>query len=722
MAALKLKTFSMEEALNMEEHRTDYYNSSKLILRRGQKFRITLHFNRPIQKGDQVQLIAATGPAPLESDNTLAVFQLSGSTNKTSWTAVKDSSSTADVKVIVTSPADAPIGCYKMSLCISYRNKQRDFRLKDVILLFNPWATDDNVFMEDENERLEYVLNDNGVIFYGLLDSIKPMGWNFGQFEDGILDICFQILNKSLSYEEDNALDCSKRGDPGYVGRVLSAMINSFDDEGVLEGNWSNKMSGGVDPQDWSGSVDILIKWRKGGYKPVKYGQCWVFAGVMCTVLRCLGIPTRVVTNFASAHDKDANLSVDMIYSRTGKSLSKDSMWNYHAWNESWFKRRDLGSSYGGWQVLDATPQELSGGIHCCGPASVHAIKEGEIDLEFDGPFIYSEVNGDRITWVYYDKHVKEKVFTDTESVGKNISTKAVGSDERVDITDSYKYPEESAKERSVYLKARKKLLEMGIGSNNSHGKRGIGKKRRKYRNGESQSGDPDEEKEKFDIQGKFELTSSTAFGEDINLTLSLKNSTNKKQSVTIKLSSSTIEYTGRPVSEIFSDTSSLILPPMKEKEIPISISASDYEEELTNHNLIEVAALCELRTGKKMLVRKVIVIEQPPLGIQVYTYASVNNPLEVEITYTNPLSTFLNDGVLSVGGSGLVRKKLKKKVPKLKPNESRRVVVEITPYRSGAKQLMVDFTSKHFTAIKGFHSIEVAEEDAEEEESMTGE
>lgn len=27
----------------------------------------------------------------------------------------------------------------------------------------------------------------------------------------------------------------------------------------------------------------ILKKWRQDNYRPVQYGQCWVFAGVMCT-------------------------------------------------------------------------------------------------------------------------------------------------------------------------------------------------------------------------------------------------------------------------------------------------------------------------------------------------------------------------------------------------------------------------------------------------------
>lgn len=35
---------------------------------------------------------------------------------------------------------------------------------------------------------------------------------------------------------------------------------------------------------------------------------------------------------------------------------------NYHCWNECYMTRPDLPAGFGGWQVVDATPQETSDG------------------------------------------------------------------------------------------------------------------------------------------------------------------------------------------------------------------------------------------------------------------------------------------------------------------------------------------------------------------------
>lgn len=41
------------------------------------------------------------------------------------------------------------------------------------------------MFLASEEERQEYVLNDNGIIFRGVEKRIQAQGWNFGQVSRG---------------------------------------------------------------------------------------------------------------------------------------------------------------------------------------------------------------------------------------------------------------------------------------------------------------------------------------------------------------------------------------------------------------------------------------------------------------------------------------------------------------------------------------------------------
>lgn len=60
------------------------------------------------------------------------------------------------------------------------------------------------------------------------------------------------------------------------------------------------------------------------------------------------------------------------------------------------------------------------------------------------------QVNGDIIEWVQEKDGDMKPVWKEAASVGFNISTKAVGSGDRHDVTDLYKYSEGSKKERTV--------------------------------------------------------------------------------------------------------------------------------------------------------------------------------------------------------------------------------------------------------------------------------
>lgn len=79
------------------------------------------------------------------------------------------------------------------------------------------------------------------------------------------------------------------------------------------------------------------------------------------------------------------------------EELNSDSIWNFHVWNEVWMQRPDLGNEYGGWQVVDATPQEQSEDKYRCGPSSVAAVKCGEVLRPYDSAFLFAEVNADKV-------------------------------------------------------------------------------------------------------------------------------------------------------------------------------------------------------------------------------------------------------------------------------------------------------------------------------------
>ncbi|XP_055977546.1 protein-glutamine gamma-glutamyltransferase 6 [Sorex fumeus] len=688
---------------NGAAHHTLEYPGTELVVRRSQMFSLTLELSRALDSEENLIFTVETGPQASETLRTKVVFQTTDLELSDTWLAVTEAQTENTVTVSLASPPDAVIGRYLLSARASSRRKHSDRKLGEFVLLFNPWCPEDDVFLSSEEERREYVLNDSGIIFRGVERHIRAQGWNYGQFEEDILNICLSILDRSPSFQDDPATDVSRRHDPIYITRVVSAMVNSNNDRGVVQGQWQGKYGGGTSPLHWRGSVDILRKWFKGRFKPVKYGQCWVFAGVMCTVLRCLGIATRVVSNFNSAHDTDRNLSVDKYvdsFGRTLEDLTEDSMWNFHVWNESWFARQDLGPSYNGWQVLDATPQEESEGVFRCGPTSVTAIREGDVHLAHDGPFVFAEVNADYITWLWHGDEGRERVYSDTKKIGRCISTKAVGSDSRVDITGLYKYPEGSRKERQVYSKAVRKLFGVEAWGRRTRVRRAGG--RGLWRD------DLLEPATKPNITGKFKLLEPPVLGHDLSVALCLANLTARAQRVRVNLSGATILYTRRPVAEILHQSHTVKLGPEEEKKIPITISYSQYKDDLTEDKKILLAAMCLVTKGEKLLVEKDITLEDF-ITIKVLGPATVGVAVAVQVIVVNPLFEQVKDCMLMVEGSGLLQGQLSIKVPILEPQERASVQFHITPSKSGPRQLQVDLISPHFPDIKGFVIVHVA-------------
>jgi len=365
--------------------------------------------------------------------------------------------------------SNAPIGEYDVELeLVSAKQTVR------VAVIFNPFTSKDDVYIS-KKRRAEYVLNEHGLIWQGLIDDNQAHTWAFEQFE------CSNLLSSLLLLR---TLPPASRRSAPLVSRHLSFEVG----DKVCYGKWgdgsytSGRPHGGyrckkegkekcTEPSAWTGSTPILAQFRSlheaGRPSKVQYCQCFVFAGVMTTIGRSLGIPSRPVTTFQSAHDTNANRAIEKYYEvkdgfwepRDGAYPFEnvhDSVWSFHVWNEMYMRRPDLEGQCGrtsanGWQAVDATPQELSvSGKYECGPMPVRFIKSNCDSIGFDGEFIISEVNANTDLWVkegtkwtFYDRFSTDP-FDDLSTIGQQISTKKAGSDALDDITDSYKEAEPS--------------------------------------------------------------------------------------------------------------------------------------------------------------------------------------------------------------------------------------------------------------------------------------
>ncbi|KAF7696284.1 hypothetical protein HF521_006378 [Silurus meridionalis] len=683
LLVLSIDLLKSKTGQNRLEHHTDRYQSDDLVVRRGQGFQMWIEFSRAFEpKSDKLHLELRLGPIPMFSRDTLVTVRLVEKFENTKWEAKIIEQKDTRIKVCVNSPPTAPIGRYKLNLITwtpkgshTYKHKPEN----DLYLLFNPWCKDDAVFMDNEDERNEYVLNDVGVLYYGNDSQIGERNWIFGQFADGVLAACLFILEKS------QALNTGRRN-PVNIARVVSAMVNSPDDQGVLEGNWSSNYANGTSPLLWNGSVEILRQYHKSGGKPVKYGQCWVFSGVTNTVLRCLGIPTRSVTNFSSAHDTDVSLTTDVYFDEKMNPIEKlnnDSIWNFHVWNECWMARSDLPDGMGGWQVVDATPQETSQGIFCCGPIPLAAIRDGLVYMKYDAPFVFAEVNSDRIVWQRQSNGTFTQISCEKNVVGKNISTKAVGSDLRVDITHLYKHPEGSEAER------------IAVETASSYGSR------------------PNTYPCAVDKDVTLAVTVDEVgqwVGEDARLSFIVNNGSSETRSIKLYCQVAIMYYTGVLKGTVKKEEISVKLNPKEVKTQVWTVPYDQYKDQLVDHSSLMLTVLGRVTETKQVLaIRHSFRLRTPDIILTPVGDAVVGTEMAVKITFKNPLSRVLKNVTLRIQGLGLLKVK-DIRYGDIGSLKTITLTEKFTPNLSGLRKLLASLDCQQLTQVHGVADILVKE------------
>uniref|UniRef100_A0A8D0CN88 Protein-glutamine gamma-glutamyltransferase K n=1 Tax=Scleropages formosus TaxID=113540 RepID=A0A8D0CN88_SCLFO len=656
---------------NRREHHTDCYHSDNFIIRRGQSFQMWIELSRPFDKNtDKLHLELKLGPLPVVSKGTRVIILLVEELEGKCWEAKIIDHKDKRIKLSINSPPMALIGQYKLAV-VTQSPKGVATSIhdpnNDIFMLFNPWCEDDLVYMDDEAEKKEYVLNDVGRLYYGTEKQIGARTWNFGQFADGVLEACLYVLDKTN-------FPFSGRGNPINVVRVVSAIVNSLDDKGVLEGNWSGDYFGGTAPTAWSGSVDILKKYHSENGTPVKYGQCWVFSGVTTTVLRCLGIPTRSVTNFNSAHDTDVSLTTDVYFDENMQpidELNTDSIWNFHVWNDCWMARPDLPMGMGGWQAVDSTPQETSQGMFCCGPAPINAIRSGQVFHKYDTPFLFAEVNSDKIYWQRNPDGTFSQIHSEKNTVGHCIITKAVGSHDSNDITLLYKHEEGSEEERiAVEIACR------------------YGSKPEVYAT-------PTAEDVSLEVIMDGE---GPCMGGDAELSITLQNKSAEPRTATLHSQVTVMYYTG------------VLKATIKKDSIPVKLSSTldwvlqyqDYKDQL-----VDQAALMLTLSGRVSETQQVLAtqysfrLRTPDLHITPVGDAVVGKEMEAKISFTNPLPRILKNVTVRVEGLGL---QSVRQIPVGDVGSHATVTLTecFTPMLPGPRKLLASLDCRQLTQVHG--------------------
>ncbi|KAK4036206.1 hemocyte protein-glutamine gamma-glutamyltransferase [Daphnia magna] len=650
-------------------------SSSTTVLRRGQPFFMAVRMkDRNFDpRRDILRASFSFGPNPQVTKGTKVVLpfrvtQREFSRAPQKWDMRVHQQEGFNITFQVHIPANALVGLWRVNIETTTTTpgaRIDEFRFKDdIYILFNPFCRDDPVYLDSEDLRREYLMNETGKVFVGTHHRPKGRRWVYGQFSDVALPAAQLLL-------EQSGLNPTERGNPVQVVRAIASIINANDGFGLLEGKWEGSFEDGVCPWVWTGSSKIFEHYLRNGSKPVKYGQCWVFAAVATSIFRALGIPSRPVTNFVSARDTNHTLSVDKYFDIFGDEMkggpdgdNQDAMWNFHAWTEVWMSRPDLQAGFNGWQAIDPTPppqfwQNNSGDQKSRGPwaveafrrgpSSVESVRRGEVGFAYDTPYLFAEVNAE-VSHFQEDENSHwgfRKIHVNNYHVGRMILTKRPGADDDVsdadaeDITSLYKNPDGMSR----YQK-------QGDGCFSSHFNQGMSSPylerrdrerdrdmihypgtvrrlsivdiaRKPWYDESRHAADPGSAAERvssmnaarsversqpmFDSRPVnedvyFDLIEQdkVAWGQPFNLQLHVQNRSQEMRTISTILSANSVYYTGVTARRLGRTDRQFVLQPGGRETLQIRVSWDEYRDKIVDYGHIKIYAMASVQETKQ--------------------------------------------------------------------------------------------------------------------------
>jgi hypothetical protein len=683
-------------------HKTDRYRTKDevVILRRGFPMTMKVSTDNPTECGK----LSVVGGLH-DGQRTF----LSGKEDMTNfgWSVSCKGTSNTAFDLTIT-PADlASVGLFQ--LYVKLDDQEFEYN-KYIAVIFNPWNQKSPEYWPNDASLLdEYVLSENIGLWRGSAGRNSPMRWALDQFEPSVFFSALDLLQ---------GLDEQKRQKIQFVVRHLSSAEN-----GMLHGKWARDEKDYepyTKPWEWTGSGRIFSQWRDSSNtvrrrSAVRYAQCWVFSGAFTSLLRTLGMPSRSVTNFESAHEHqpyDNNCDAYWVLKADGsddytrdRGLEQDSVWNFHVWNEVFFKRDDC-EKCDGWQSTDATPQEYSDGDYQLGPAPKTRIYNLDVsgydkvgyDIVSDTHFLVSEVNADQRHFLEKKsgsgRNKKFKLhYTEKNVIGKEIScNKPLRPTWRDDVTDEYK-PDE----------------------------RNSGRVLREWATDDSFL---NEELDKNDVTLKQDTPQSVDAGSTVLLgfEMELKDAVKEDRRVELYVEGQMVDYTGQPVTagrdtSVFKTVRQFVHLKDGERagKIKVDVPPSEYTPWLGSGSFMQWSVSGSvIETGQRFLDTKSVEIVTPPIELVLKQQdVKMGTLVNGAAVLVNPLITPITNlkGQIHLSGHKV---DLDTEVSEVDAFGRLVVPFALMPNVAGKQDVIISFTCDQVTEFQGSAEIAVAGEQGE--------
>lgn len=741
---------------------------SSAVLRRGQPFFMAVRMkDRSFDpRRDIMRVVFTFGPNPQVTKGTKVVLpfrmnQREFTRAPQKWDLRLHQQEGSNVTFQVHIPANALVGLWRVTIettSTTHGARVDEFRFKDdMYVIFNPFCRDDPVYLDNEEARREYVMNENGKVYVGTYNRPKGRRWVFAQFSDVALPAAQVLLDQS-------GLNPTERGNPVQVVRAIASIINAREGFGLLEGKWEGSFEDGVCPWAWTGSSKIFEHYLRNGSKPVKYGQCWVYAAVATSLFRALGIPSRPVTNFVSARDTNHTMSVDKYFDLFGEEMrggpdgdSQDALWNFHSWTECWMVRPDLPTGFNGWQAIDSTPhphfmKEYASGDQKQrgpffniesfrrGPTSVEAVRRGEVGYAFDTQHLFAEVNAE-INHFQEDENSHwgfRRARMNNYFVGRQILTKRAGADDDVsdadleDITNLYKSAEGFSRYQKQTDNAYGPFCNSAMPSPYDMGRRGSRDRDMIMYNDRSMpsimQGSPadrvsslnaarsvDRAQPMYDNRPVnedvfFDLVEQDkiAYGQPFNVQVHIQNRSQETRTISAVLTANSSYYTGVVARRLGRTDCQFVLQPGARETLQVRINWEDYRDKIVDYGHIKVFAMATVHETKQLWGEESdFQLEKPKLDIQIRGNPQVGQECFVTFSFMNPVPVTLTECEFTFEGAGLARPQTVK-YRDVKQGEMVSFVQKFTPRFSGERKLVATFNSRELGDIFGSRPVHV--------------